>query len=119
MSARAQEFVQEVFLVKTDRIDFLGKIVRRRDGATEVKGEVLFRDGSHLAFGSPTGKEDRLRDMMIILCDRLADFYRTKVFSVKFHDEIEGNEFFERMREVRRDGLHHWLGGVPDPTCLS
>jgi hypothetical protein len=106
MASCEKDIVQEVFVIKTDRIEFLGKMVRKGCGGWEVNGEVLFRDGTHWSFASPEGEQERLRDMMIRLCDRMAAFYGTKMLRVKFHDGIEAKEFSERLRASKQNALH-------------
>ena len=97
--------IEEVFMIKTEAIDFFGALVKEKGGKSVVNGRVWFQDGNRWYFYSPEGEQAVLREKLSSLCETLAEFYRTCVYYQKFDEVIEYQEFIRLLREAKRE-LH-------------
>jgi hypothetical protein len=80
--------LQEIFIIKTDAIDFFATLVAEEGGNCIVNGRVKFGDGTFSFFRSPAGEHDGLRQTFASMCEGIADFYHADVFHHKFNNVI-------------------------------
>ena len=94
-----QKGIEEIFVIKTEEIDFFGALVKEKGGNSAVNGRVWFQDGTRRYFHYPPGEPDRLRIKMVALCETIAEFYCTDVVHLKFNRVIGYEEFIRLLRE--------------------
>jgi hypothetical protein len=80
--------LQEVFMIKTDTIDFFAALVRKEGGMCMINGRVAYGDGTISVFHSPDGELEDLRRTMKLICRSIADFYCTHVVYQTFNHMI-------------------------------
>jgi hypothetical protein len=80
--------LQEVFMIKTDTIDFFAALVRGEGGQSMINGRVAYGDGTISVFHSPAGELEDLRKTMKLICESIADFYCTHVVHQRFNSMI-------------------------------
>ena len=80
--------LQEVFMIKTDRIDFFAALVRKEGGLSMINGRVAYGDGTTSVFHSPAGELEDLRKTIKSICESIADFYCTHVVHQRFNGII-------------------------------
>lgn len=94
MALAGEQGIEEVFVIKTEAVDFLGAIIIEKDGKPGVRGRVWFGDGTRWCFASLAKDGAGLRDRLVSVCHQLALFYRTEVFSLRFDRATAGGEVF-------------------------
>jgi hypothetical protein len=99
MMSSNEKGVEEVFAIKTNEIDFFAALVREESKQFSITGKVRFQDGRVWRFHHPSDNRDDLIATMFSLCNTIADFYRTKVFHLKFDRVIGYGEFIRLLRE--------------------
>lgn len=101
MASSDQEEIEEVFVIQTDAIDFLGALVKEKAGKYVVYGRVRFQDKEEWSFHSPAGELAVLRIKLLTLCEAIAGFYGTNVFRRWFDRAVEYEEFNGLIRETK------------------
>jgi hypothetical protein len=85
MESLSRTGLQEVFLIKTDGIDFFAALVRKKGGMSMINGKVAYGDGTTSVFHSPAGELEDLRKTLESICKNIAGFYCTDVVHHKFN----------------------------------
>ena len=57
MELTNKEGIEQVFVIKTEEIDFFGAMVRGKQGKSAVNGRVWFEDGTRWYFHSQGGNQ--------------------------------------------------------------
>jgi len=94
--------IREVFVIKTNQIDFLGVMVGHDRDRSAVQGRVTFPDGARWSFQSPPGDHAGVRNQMISLCREVAAWYRADIVHLAFPRLIGYEEFIGVLRESQR-----------------
>jgi len=102
MELSNEQEIEEVFVIKTDEIEFFGAMVREKQGKSAVNGRVWFRDGTWWYFQSSAGQRAALRKRLVSVCETAAAFYRTDIFRLKFRRVIGYKEFIRVLREAKQ-----------------
>jgi hypothetical protein len=88
-----QKEIEEVFVIKTKDINFVGTLFREGRGYAKVYGHVWFRDGTgwgfHRSGNSPADLQTKLRS----LSESIAAFYGTDLLRLKLDRAIEYETF--------------------------
>lgn len=95
--------IEEIFVVKTEEIDFFGAMVRETEGTSGVNGRVWFRDGTRWYFKSLAGDRADLRKRLISLCKNMAALYGADIFHLKFNRVMDYREFIQRLQEAKQE----------------
>ena len=91
MFSRARNGVEEIFIIKTEQIDFFGAVIKNQDGNSEVYGKVSF--GEEMCFfRHPTEEKAVLRKKLESMCKTIAAHYNTDVIHQKYDNAIDVNE---------------------------
>jgi hypothetical protein len=98
--------IEEVFVIKTRAIDFLGVMVKEKRGKSMIKGRVCFRDGTRWHFQSQGGDRPTLRWNLISLCETISAVYGTETFHLRFQEPIGHEELIRLTRETERRMAH-------------
>ena len=93
--------IEEIFVIKTQEIDFFGAMVREKGGKSAVNGRVCFPDGTHWYFQSSNGNRSGLKKQLTSICETVAAFYHTDVFQLKFQKVVGYEEFIRVLREAK------------------
>jgi len=101
MALSSHRGIEEVFVIKTEEIDFFGALVKEKERRSAVNGRVWFKDGTRWYFHSPAGNRDSLRRNLASLCEAIAASYGAVVYSLKFHRIVGYEEFIRLVREVK------------------
>ena len=96
-----QQGIEEVFVIKSEDIEFFGAMIRKKGGESAVNGRVWFKDGTRWYFHSPAGNRDSLRRNLASLCEAIAASYGAVVYSLKFHRIVGYEEFIRLVREIK------------------
>ena len=88
MELSSRTGLQEVFMIKTDAIDFFAALVRKEGGMSMINGRVAYGDGTTSVFHSAAGDLENLRKTIKSICENIADFYCTDVVHHKFNSII-------------------------------
>ena len=102
MQQSKQRGIKEIFVIKTDQIDFFGVMVGHGHGQSAVHGRVRFRDGTRWSFQSPPGDHVGVRHRLVSLCHEIAVCYRADVFHLAFPRLIGYEEFIRVLREAQQ-----------------
>lgn len=102
MGLSNQQGIEEVFVIKTEEIDFFGALVKEKEGRSAVNGRVWFRDGTRWHFQSPAGNRVGLRMKLVSLCETIATFYSADVFRLKFHRVVAYEEFIHILQKTKQ-----------------
>jgi hypothetical protein len=105
MALSNREGIEEVFVVKSEKIDFFGALVKEKGGESAVNGRIKFPDGTRWYFSHPTGDRDNLVEKMVTLSDAIADFCSTNVARLKF-ERIIGHDEFIRLLRAGKGGIN-------------
>ncbi|MBW2056136.1 MAG: hypothetical protein JRH07_02065 [Deltaproteobacteria bacterium] len=97
-----REGIEEVFVIKTEEIDFFGALVREKGGKSAVSGRVWFRGGTRWYFASRGGERGDLRERLAGLSENVASLYGTHVFCLKFSRTMDYRGFIRRLREAKQ-----------------
>lgn len=92
MAFIGQMEIEEVFMIKTDEIGFVGIMAKEKEGNYEVHGRVFWTNGVMYYFHHQAEKKSILREKTCDVCNAIADFYETEVTYQKFHRPIKGDE---------------------------
>jgi hypothetical protein len=101
MTSSNRKEIEEVFVIQTDAIDFLGALVKEKAGKSVVDGRILFQDGTRWSFHSPAGERAVLSNKLLTLCEVIAGFYGTDVFRQKFDSAAGYEKFIGSLREAK------------------
>jgi hypothetical protein len=88
MGSTTQGKIKEVFLIKTDDIDFFAALVKDKGGKTTVKGRIRYKDGTHSIFHSPVGEPDDLRKTLMSVYENMKHFDFLGECRYRFHSII-------------------------------
>jgi hypothetical protein len=105
MFERNQCTIEEVFVVKTEAIWLVGSLIRETPEGFSSKGTAHFQDGTHWGFKSPRGERSEIRRKLIIIFEKAAAFYGTKVVSHRFEEGLSKAEWY-RVAPVKQRFLH-------------
>ncbi|NIQ37564.1 MAG: hypothetical protein GTN81_03100 [Proteobacteria bacterium] len=98
--------IEEVFVIKTRAIDFLGVMVKEKQGKSMITGRVCFQDGTAWHFQSQSGDPPTLRGNLISLCETISAVYGTETFRLRFQEPIAYEELIRVTRETERRMAH-------------
>lgn len=101
MTISNQHGIEEVFVIKTEDIDFLGAMIREQGGGSAVKGIVSFLDGTQWYFRSSADNRGCVRKRFVSLCENIATSYRADLIRLTFSRIIESEEFVRLLQEVK------------------
>jgi len=93
--------IEEVFVIQTEAIDFLGALVKEKAGKFVVYGRVRFHDKEQWSFHSQAGERAVLRNKLLTLCKAIAGFYGTDVFCQMIDRAVGYEIFIGLLREAR------------------
>jgi hypothetical protein len=99
------EGIEEVFVVQTEKVDFLATLVKLSEDQVLAHGRVLFADGSRWHLESPEGEREALREEVMTLAETFASQYGTEVFRLRFKRAVGFDEFVRHLREAKTGGL--------------
>ena len=102
MHQSKQRGIKEIFLIKTDQIDFFGVMVGHKRGRSAVQGRVRFPDGTRWSFQSPPGDHAEVKDRLVSLCHDVAACYRTHVLHLAFPRLVGYKEFTRVLWQSQR-----------------
>ena len=100
-----REGIEEVFVIKTEKIDLFGALIKEKGGEAALNGRIRFPDGTRWYFSHPAGDRDNLVEKMVTLSDAIADFYSTNVVRLKF-ERIIGHDEFIRLLRAGKGGMN-------------
>ena len=102
MQQSKQPGIKEIFVIKTDQIDFFAVMVRDRHGQSAVHGRVGFPDGTRWSFQTPPGDPVGVRHRLVSLCHNVAACYHTDIFHLAFPRLVGYKEFTRVLWEAQR-----------------
>ena len=97
------EGIEEVFIVRTEAIDFLATLVRLSEDRVLANGRVLFQDGSQWFLESPEGERSAMREEVMTLAESFAGQYGAEVFRLRFNEAMEFEEFVQHLRRAKQE----------------
>jgi hypothetical protein len=101
MQQAKQAGIKEIFVIKTEKIDFFGAMVGHKHGQSAVHGRVRFPDGARWFFESQPGDHAGVRHRLVCLCHEVAAWYRAEIFHLAFPRLIGYEEFIRVLREAQ------------------
>ena len=97
------EGIEEVFIVRTEAVDFLATLVRLNEDRVLANGRVLFEDGSRWFLESPEGERGAMRKEVMTLAESFAVQYGAEVFWLRFDEVMGFEEFIQHLRCAKKE----------------
>lgn len=76
--------MEELVVIRHEKIDFFGSLVKEGDEKWTVRGKAKFHDGQIMVFYHAPGNHDLLRRRLLHIAKAIADFYDTTYLTQKF-----------------------------------
>jgi hypothetical protein len=102
MQESGQPGIKEIFVIKTDQIEFFGVMVGHRRGRSAVQGGVRFPDGTRWSFQSPPGDHAEVKHRLVSLCHDMAACYHTDIFHLAFPRLVGYKKFTRVLWDAQR-----------------
>ena len=87
------EGIEEIFVIKTEAVNFFGALVKIQKGLTAAHGHVRFQDGKEWYFQIPADDRPLLRQRLEALCGELAALFHVDFLHEKFQNVIGYEQF--------------------------